>query len=69
MTRNIAGQLHYDLLADPARIALRPTDPDGLRQAARDLKRSGLRTRDIAAALGIGEHAVEQLLQPSVGEK
>ena len=53
----------YDLLIDKARIANRPTGLDGLRQAALDLRRSGLRTADIARALDMSSGAVEQLLQ------
>lgn len=40
----------------------RPTNADGLRAAAIDLQRSGLRIADIAHVLQLGEHAVEQLL-------
>ncbi len=53
----------YDLLVDKARIANRPTDPDGLRLAALDLRRSGLKPFDIARALDLSETAVVQLLQ------
>jgi predicted RNA polymerase sigma factor len=60
--RSIGGPVRYDLLLDLARIANRPQTEDGLRQAAIDLRASGLTVQDIASALQIGEAAVEQLL-------
>lgn len=62
MNHNIAGVMHYDLLTDRARIANRPSDQDGMRAAALDLRASGLTVADIARALELGEHAVAQLL-------
>lgn len=53
----------YDLLLDQARIACRPKDRDGLRQAAHDLRASGLLPVDIAQALGIGIEAARALLE------
>jgi DNA-directed RNA polymerase specialized sigma24 family protein len=55
--------MDYSLLTDKARLLHRPTDADGLRAAAMELQAAGLTVTDIAQALGIGEGAVQQLLQ------
>jgi hypothetical protein len=45
-----------------ARLMHRPDDADGLRAAALELRRQGLRPADIASALGLSPLAVLQLL-------
>ncbi len=55
---SIGGQMRYDLLA----TLHRPTQPDDMRAAARDLQRHGLTAGDIAAALRLSVEAVRSLL-------
>lgn len=62
----VMTRINYGLLTDHARIAHRPTDPEGLRLAATDLQRSGLKAADIGAALGISAEAARRLLSESI---
>ena len=48
---------------DDARDRHRPTDLNGVRAAAVELRRQGLRARDIAQALRLSEAAVSELLE------
>lgn len=63
MTRSIGGALDYRALSE----LNKPKDVEGMREAARELARSGLTEHGIAAALKLNVQIVREMLGPPHG--